>query len=105
MTVFVRRRAASGIPRYRAGKTLPQSENKNKPGGIEFHDQVTYFYLDFTAELPDELFSTDWQGDLLAGIHFAQRDEKPTSNDLGKIRPPGGVPLFPSRDADYRGGG
>ena len=72
------------------------SENKNKPGGIEFHDEVTYFHLDFTAELPDELFSSDWQGDLLAGIHFAQRDEKATSDDLGKIRPPGGVPLFPS---------
>ena len=77
-------------------KNAIQSENKNKPGGIEFHDQVTYFYVDFTAELPDELFNTDWHGDSLAGIHFAQRDEKPTSNDLGKIRPPGGVPLFPS---------
>ena len=30
--------------------------NKNKPGGLEFHDEVRYFYLDFTAELPDELF-------------------------------------------------
>ena len=82
------------VSRY---KNATQSENKNKPSGIEFHDQVTYFYLDFTAELPDELFSTGWQGDLLGGINFAQRDEKPTSNDFGKIRPPGGVPLIPSR--------
>ncbi len=76
-------------------KNATQSENKNKPGGIEFHDQVTYFYLDFTTELPDELFSPQWQGDLLGGIHFAQPDDKPTSTDLGKIRPPGGVPLMP----------
>ena len=78
-------------------KNPSRSENKNKPGGVEFYDQVTYFYLDFTAELPDELFSTDWHGDPLVGIHFAQRDEKPTGSDLGKIRPPGGVPVFPSR--------
>jgi len=78
-------------------KMPSRSENKNKPDGVESHGQVTYFYLDFTAELPDELFSTDWHGDLLAGIHFAQRDEKPTASDLGEIRPPGGVPLFPSR--------
>ncbi len=32
----------------------------------------------------------------LVGIHFAQQDEKPTTSDFGKIRPPGGVPLFPS---------
>ena len=81
------------VSRY---KNAFQSKNKNKSGGVEFHDQVTYFYLDFAAELPDELFSTDWHGDPLVGIHFAQQDEKPTSNDLGKIRPPGGVPLFPS---------
>ncbi|MBC8871449.1 MAG: anti-sigma factor [Planctomycetes bacterium] len=31
--------------------------NKNKPGGLELHGEVRYFYLDFTAELPDELFS------------------------------------------------
>lgn len=74
-------------------KNASQSENKNKPGGIEFHDKVTYFYLAFTAELPDELFSTAWKGDLLVGIHFAPRKEKPTPNDLGQIRPPGGVPL------------
>jgi len=82
------------VSRY---KNAIQSENKSKPGGIEFHDEITYFYLDFTAELPDELFSTGWQGDPLLGIHFAPQDEKPTSNDLGTIRPPGGVPLFPSR--------
>jgi hypothetical protein len=78
------------VSRY---KNRSSSKNKNKPGGVEFHDQVTYFYVDFTAELPDELFTTEWQGDLLAGIHFAERSEKPTSNDLRKIRPPGGVPL------------
>ena len=81
------------VSRY---KNAIQSKNKSKPGGIEFHDEVTYFHLDFTAELPDELFSADRQGDSLLGIHFALQDEKPTSNDLGKIRPPGGVPLFPS---------
>ena len=77
-------------------KNASESENKNKPGGIEFHDQLTWFYLDFAAELPDELFRTDWRGDLLAGIAFARRDEKPASNEHGRIRPPGGVPLFPS---------
>jgi hypothetical protein len=81
------------VSRY---KNAIQSKNKSKPDGIEFHDEVTYFHLDFTAELPDELFSADRQGDSLLGIHFALQDEKPTSNDLGKIRPPGGVPLFPS---------
>lgn len=29
----------------------------------------------------------------LGGIHVAQGDDKPTSNDLGMIQPPGGVPL------------
>jgi hypothetical protein len=29
----------------------------------------------------------------LGGIHVAQGDDKPTSKDLGAIRPPGGVPL------------
>jgi hypothetical protein len=74
-----------------------RSENKDKPGGVEFHDQVTCFYLDFTAELRDELFSTAWQGDLLSGIYFAPPVDKPMSKDLGTIRPPGGVPVFPSR--------
>ncbi len=75
-------------------KIASSTANKNRPGGIESHDQVTYFYVDFTAELPDELFSVDWKGDLLRGIHFAQPGEKPTASDLGKIRPPGGVPLM-----------
>jgi hypothetical protein len=57
-------------------------------------DQVTYFCLDFTADLPDELFNATWKGDLLMGIHFAPPDGKSESSDLGKIRPPGGVPLF-----------
>jgi hypothetical protein len=74
-------------------KNASSSENKNKPGEVEFHDLVTYFYLDFTAELPDELFTIVWQGDLLAGINFAQRGGEPASNDLRRIRPPGGVPL------------
>jgi len=87
------RPVVSHVSRY---KNASWSENKNKPGEVEFHDQVTYFYLDFTAELPDELFSADWQGDPLLGIHFAPQDEKPTASDLGEIRPPGGVPLFPS---------
>jgi hypothetical protein len=38
-------------------------------------------------------FNTDWRGDPLVGIHFAEQRETPTSNDLGKIRTPGGVPL------------
>src|SRR5688572_29972073 len=29
----------------------------------------------------------------LGGIPVAQGDDKPTSNDLGEIKPPGGVPL------------
>ena len=75
-------------------KIASSTANKNRPGGIESHDQVTYFYVDFTAELPDELFSVDWKGDLLRGIHFAQPGEKPTASDLGKIRPPGRAPLM-----------
>jgi hypothetical protein len=74
-------------------KNAIRSQNKNKPDGVELRDQVTCFYLDFTAELPDELFSVGWQGDLLGGIHFVPRDDKSTSNGLGKVRPPGGVPL------------
>ena len=31
------------------------------------------------------------------GINVARGDDKPTSNDLGKIQPPGGVPLRVSR--------
>jgi hypothetical protein len=30
---------------------------------------------------------------LLGNVHVAQGDDKPTSNDLSKIQPPGGVPL------------
>jgi len=30
---------------------------------------------------------------LLGGGHVARGDDKPTSPDLGKIQPPGGVPL------------
>jgi hypothetical protein len=33
----------------------------------------------------------------LGGIHVAQGDDKPTSKDLGKIQPPGGVPLSPGK--------
>ena len=32
---------------------------------------------------------------LAAGINVAQKDDQPTPNDLGKIQPPGGVPLLP----------
>jgi hypothetical protein len=71
------------------------SASKSKPGGVEIHDQVTYFYLDFAAEMPDELFNTAYKGDLLAGIKLARPSEGRTSNDLGEIRPPGGVPLMP----------
>jgi len=80
-------------------KNASYTENKNKPGGVEFHDQVTYFYLDFTAKLPDELFSTKYEGDLLTGIDLAPRDSKPSPSDLRAIRPPGGAPLnqFDSR--------
>lgn len=36
----------------------------------------------------------------LGDIHVAQGDDKPTSNDLGKIQPPGGVPLFLGRKGE-----
>jgi len=36
----------------------------------------------------------------LGGIHVAQGDDKPTSKDLGKIQPPGGVPLFIGRKGE-----
>jgi hypothetical protein len=80
------------VSRY---KNAIQSESENKSGGIKLSDQVTHFYVDFTAQLPDELFSVEWKGDLLRGIRFALRDEKATSTDLGRIQPPGGVPLMP----------
>jgi hypothetical protein len=79
------------VSRY---KNASSSKNKNKPGEVEFHDRITYYFVDFAAELPDELFSADWKGDPLVGIHFAEQGEKPTSDDFGRIRPPGGVPIF-----------
>ena len=41
----------------------------------------------------------------LGGIHVAQGDDKPTSKDLSKIQPPGGVPLLlrAAGDTDHRG--
>ena len=78
-------------------QNMVQSANKNEPRRIEFVDKVMYFYLDFAAELPDELFGPKWQGDLLGGITSAERDDQATANDLGKIRPPGGMPLICSR--------
>jgi hypothetical protein len=49
-------------PTVSLSKNSYSSENKNKPGGIEFHDRVIYFYLDFT-ELPDGLFRAESEGD------------------------------------------
>ena len=89
-------------------KDALQSKNKGKPGGIEFHDQITYFYVDFTAKLPDELFTTSYQGDLLAGINFPQHGGEPAAKDLRTIRPPGGVPLLlglPGKPISGRGDG
>jgi hypothetical protein len=37
-------------------KTSAWPENKDKPSGVEFHDETTYFCLDFSADLPDALF-------------------------------------------------
>ncbi len=95
------RQTPSGVwyPTVSRWKNATQSENKNEPDGIELHDKVTYFYLDFTAELPDGLFSPKWHGDILDGIQFVQRDDQSTANELGKIRPPGGVLLICSRSA------
>jgi hypothetical protein len=36
----------------------------------------------------------------LGGAHVAQGDDKPASKDLGKIQPPGGVPLFLGRKGE-----
>ena len=36
----------------------------------------------------------------LGGIHVARGDDKPASKDLGKIQPPGGVPLFLGRKGE-----
>jgi hypothetical protein len=74
-------------------KNVFSSKNTNAPGGIESRDRVTLFCLDFSAELPDELFSTKWHGDLLRGFTFGERTDKPAARDLGAIQPPGGVPL------------
>lgn len=81
------------FPTVSRWKATSSTENENEPGDSEFYDQVTYFHVDFTSELPDELFSPEWQGDLLSGINFSRRDDASKSNDLGTIRPPGGVPL------------
>jgi hypothetical protein len=75
-------------------KNAIPSRNKSKSGVNEFCDEVTYFYLYFAAEMPDELFTMGFKGDLLRGIDFARHGERLAPNDLGKIRPPGGVPLF-----------
>ncbi len=93
------RQTPSGVwyPTVIRWQNIPQSAGKNKPAGIEVEDQVTYFHLDFAAELPDELFSPGWQGNLLGGITFPQGADLLTTSDLGKIRPPGGVPLICSR--------
>jgi hypothetical protein len=40
-------------------KNAGQKDNKDKPGGVEYFDETTYFYVDFAADLPDELFQTD----------------------------------------------
>ncbi len=93
------RQTPSGVwyPTVVRWQNMVQSANKNEPRRIEFAYQVMYFYLDFAAEVPDELFGPKWQGDLLGGITFAERDDQATANDLGKIRPPGGMPLICSR--------
>ncbi len=91
------RQTPSGVwyPTVSRRKKASSTENNDQPGGAESHDEVICFYLDFAAPLPDELFSTDWRGDLLAGIHFPPV-EKATPGDLGAIQPPGGPPLFRS---------
>ena len=93
------RQTPSGVwyPTVARWQIMVQSANRNEPRRIEFEDKVMYFYLDFTAELPDALFSPKWQGDSLSGITFALGADHVTSNDLGKIRPPGGMPLICSR--------
>src|SRR5262249_50668092 len=43
------------------------------------------------------LFTAVFLLQFLDGIHATQGDDKSTSKDLGKIQPPGGVPVIPSR--------
>ena len=97
MTIFVRRRAACGIPRYHARRTPIQSENKNKPGDVEFHDRghvlLPRFHGGTARRIVQHGLARRSAG--RASISLSD-DEKPASNDLGNIRPPGGVPLFPS---------
>jgi hypothetical protein len=92
---FCRTPRGAWYPAVARCKNALQSKSKNKPRGVEFHDQVTYFHLDFTSQMPDALFTTAWQGDPLVGVCFAPQDDKPTANDFGGIRPPGGPPLNP----------
>jgi len=75
-------------------KNASHAANKAKPGGVEYRDDVTYIDLDFTAKLPDEIFTTQWQGDVLTGIQLPPPDGKRSPHDLRKIRPPGGAPLI-----------
>ncbi len=81
------------------------SQFESKPGGAGSRDHVTYFYLDFTAKLPDELFDAQWQGDVLTGIQLPPPDGRRSPLDLHKIRPPGGAPLiqFSSGEASVEG--
>ena len=55
------RQSPRGIwyPTVSRQKNALQSKDRSKPGGVEFKDLVTYFYLDFNAELPDQVFSPD----------------------------------------------
>ena len=93
------RQTPSGVwyPTVVRWQYIVQAASKDRSSGIEFKDKVMYFYLDFTAGLPDVLFGPKRQGDLLSGITFAERDDQATATDLGKIRPPGGMPLICSR--------
>src|SRR6266568_2732069 len=47
----------------------------------------------FSMSHSPTLFTAVFLLQFLGGIHVARGDDKPTSNDLGEIQPPGGVPL------------
>ena len=95
MTVSVRARAACGMRSRPLQERYPVREQEQarrhrvpRPGYVLLRR--------FHGGPARGIVQHGLRGDPSVGIHFAEQRETPASNDLGSIRPPGGVPLFPS---------
>ena len=104
MTVFVRRRAACGIPRYHATKTLPGPRTRTNRVASSSTTRSRTSTSISRRNCPTNCSARTGKAIRWRASISLQQDEKPASNDLGKIRPPGGVPLFPVGAGDYRAG-